>query len=417
MAGRAGAQVYAPGYVVRTGGDTLRGEVENSFWREPPTFVRFRPAGGAASVLWQGRQLWGFGLAGGRCFRREPLPLDYAAQTDINKLVPGNPRTVRADSVLAEVLLDGPVTLWRVETPGSLHLLVRRPGQPVLDLAQRTLLQTRPTGTYYLDGNDYRAQLERYFGDCPAAVALLPGTHFTAADMAAVAQAYARTCSPARQPAQAWPARPEQPRRLALQGGVLAGVSAHAWQRTLTAGREGVDCLPHPVGGLYGELLLPSRTVALYGELLLSSYRGQQVQLVYTSGSSYSTYTTRSYKSLLATARLGLRYLRPLPRDQSLLLTLAYELNAAPNAPAVAATGTDLYYQYSDRYMRPILLPALGVAWRRQRLTLGLDAQLYNSEESGDSYRYHYFGTNFALRLGLGVRLGRGADARAATRP
>lgn len=44
---RSFAQTYEPGLLVRSNGDTLRGEIENGFWVEPPTFIHFRS--GAAS--------------------------------------------------------------------------------------------------------------------------------------------------------------------------------------------------------------------------------------------------------------------------------------------------------------------------------------------------------------------------------
>ena len=36
------AQTYEPGLLVRSTGDTLRGEIENGFWTEPPAFIRYR---------------------------------------------------------------------------------------------------------------------------------------------------------------------------------------------------------------------------------------------------------------------------------------------------------------------------------------------------------------------------------------
>ena len=36
------ARTFEPGLLVRSNGDTLRGEIENGFWTEPPAFIRYR---------------------------------------------------------------------------------------------------------------------------------------------------------------------------------------------------------------------------------------------------------------------------------------------------------------------------------------------------------------------------------------
>jgi hypothetical protein len=126
----ARAQSYEPGWVLRSTGDTLRGEVENGFWNEPPAFVRFRPTAGSASQLLQPQQVRAFGLTGGRYFRFEVLPIDHAAETRLALLPQGNAHNVQQDSLLAEVLLEGPVTLLRVARPAVLHLLLLRPNPP-----------------------------------------------------------------------------------------------------------------------------------------------------------------------------------------------------------------------------------------------------------------------------------------------
>ena len=38
------AQTFEPGLLVRSNGDTLRGEIENDFWTEPPALIRYRSA-------------------------------------------------------------------------------------------------------------------------------------------------------------------------------------------------------------------------------------------------------------------------------------------------------------------------------------------------------------------------------------
>ena len=129
------AQVYEPGLLVRANGDTLRGELENGFWAEPPAFIRFRRAPGSASELFRPRQLRAVSLTGGRYFRYEALPIDHAAETRLDMLREGIVHGVQVDSLLAEVLIEGPTMLWRVAQLWAVHFLVRRPGQPVLEMS------------------------------------------------------------------------------------------------------------------------------------------------------------------------------------------------------------------------------------------------------------------------------------------
>ena len=143
---RAQAQVYEPGWLVRTNGDTLRGELANAFWEEAPTFVRYRPTAASASQLFQARQLRAFGFVGGRYFRHELLSLDQAAETRLQKLLHGSYVDMRADSVLAEVLLTGPAELLRVVLPGAAHYEVRRPDRPPLPLSERKYLAENKAG-------------------------------------------------------------------------------------------------------------------------------------------------------------------------------------------------------------------------------------------------------------------------------
>lgn len=135
-------------------------------------------------------------FTGGRYFRYEVLPLDCAASTQLSTISRSSQPDIRRDSLLAEVLLDGPITMWRVVRPSSTHYLLRRPDRPVLDLCERRYVRTSPTGSQYLvDGNNYRNQLGLYFADCPAAVEVAQAAAFSAAGVAGVAQVYSQTCA------------------------------------------------------------------------------------------------------------------------------------------------------------------------------------------------------------------------------
>ncbi|RZK16502.1 MAG: hypothetical protein EOO56_19800 [Hymenobacter sp.] len=405
---RAQAQVYEAGWLVRTTGDTLRGELENGFWQEAPTFVRYRPAASGASQLFQARQLRAFGFGGGRHFRHEFLLLDQAAETRLQELPRGSHIDLRADSVLAEVLLTGPAELLRVVLPGAAHYEVRRPDQPPLRLSERKyLLENKSGGTWSMvDGNNYRNQLALYFADCPAASQAAGTAAFTAQGLSKVVQAYATACSPARQPARNW-AAPAKRRWSAFQGGVLAGVRYNRLPSLSGDAEDCNDCGLHPFGGFYAELLQPSRTTAFYGELSFSNFRNRETHGTGFSPTGSLLYETLSYQAMLGTARIGVRFLPPLPHDQQLVLGLGFEYNKVLGLPSSAR----IYYDNINKaYAHPTLLPNLTLGWRRQRLTLLLDGQLYRRNDDGLEISNLFFTANYALRLGASFRLGRSPD-------
>ncbi len=407
------AQTYEPGYLVRSTGDTLRGEIENDFWEQPPTFIRYRRAADSPSELLPARQLRAFSLVGGRYFRHEVVQIDHAAETQLERLHYGNYTTLKADTVLAEVLLEGPVELLRVARPEAMHYQLRRPGRPPLVVNERKyLVQNDEGGWRIVDGNNYRNQVALYFGDCPAASRAADTAPFTAAGLAAVAQAYATECSPGRQPARSWLALTKPRRRGAFQGGVLAGVrNNHIGSPALAlAEAPCVGCQVLPFGGLYAELLQPGRTTAIYGELSVSSFQNQ------TNYNDYRTIpvTSFTYQGVLGTARIAVRYFWPLPHDRQLLLGLGYEYNHVWNLRTTdpAANGYLDTEQTNSYFPSPPLLPNLTLGWRQQRLTLTLDGQLYRSASNSDNlFLKLLVGSNYALRLGLSYRLSRNPDS------
>lgn len=411
------AQSFEPGLIVRANGDTLRGEVENDFWEAAPAFIRFRPTAASPTELLQPRQLRAVSFVGGRYFRYEALPLDHAAETRLNNLGYGNYFDMQVDSVLAEVLLTGPIELRRVVRPGAAHYVLQRPGQPWLSLSERQYLRQSANGASQItDGNNYHGQLELYFGDCPAALTVARSAPFTAVGLAAVAQAYAASCAPAALPVRSWLDLAQPRRRAAFQGGVLAGVRYHLLQSAAyELMDEHTDGRLHPFGGFYAELLLPSRTTAIYGELTLSTFRNKGALSAYDYNSGQWSYTPFSYQALLGTARIGVRYLSPLAHDRQFVLGLGLERNIVWGFTApVATNGATPYPSQADRsaatYADPTLLPNLTLGWRQQRLTLTLDGQLYASKDADGWFGSMFLGSNVAARLGLSYRLGRNPD-------
>ncbi|GAB3649675.1 hypothetical protein GCM10027594_24940 [Hymenobacter agri] len=406
------AQAYEPGLLVRANGDTLRGEIENGFWVEAPEYIRFRPAPTSPSQLFQPRQLRAVSFTNGRYFRYEALPVNHAAETRLDRLPHSNFVDMHTDSLLAEVLLEGPANLLLTAREGITHYFIRRAGQPYLELSERKYLRTTAAGrTEVADANNYRGQLEIYFGDCPTARSAVTKAAFTVQGIAAVVQAYNTGCAPAA-PYRSWLAQTKPRRHLALQGGVVTGLRYNSFRNGTAELPETLpctDCRPRPFVGLYTDVLQPGRNKALYGELSVSQFSNQAWEY-FQSGPIIES-SVVNYRAWLVSARLGMRFLFPLPHDQQWLLSLAYELNQTVRPTITATSGTSVIPPASSQlgFGMPTLLPSLGLGWRAQRYTLGLDAQLYTNREPSGLYD-RFVGTNFVARASLAYRLGRNPD-------
>ncbi|MBO2011668.1 hypothetical protein [Hymenobacter negativus] len=410
------AQAYEPGLLVRSNGDTLRGEIENGFWVEPPALIRFRAEPNGPSQLLQPRQLRVVCFTNGRYFRYQALPIDHAAETRQRDLRRGYATDVQIDSLLAEVLLDGPATLLRVVQPGSIHYPLLLPGQAPLDLCEHQYLRENANGYWQkTDGNNFRGQLLQAFANCPEARAAVLQATFTAPSLVAVTQAYNTACTPNHRPGRSWLATAAPRRWVAFQGGVLAGARYNYLTPRNSSNEACSDCKVRPFAGLYADLFLPSRSVAIYGELSLSSFSSRSSLLAnYVSlpnGNFDEVYSYYKYQSTLATARLGLRYFVQLPHEQQLLLGLGFELNRVLGSTVTTTAGpparpTDQELAYAST----ALFPNLGLGWRYKRFTLDLDGQMY-VRGNDNSFSGFLFGSDITTRLDLAYRLSRNPDA------
>ncbi|MDO7846322.1 hypothetical protein Q5H92_08145 [Hymenobacter sp. M29] len=404
------AQTFEPGYVVRAVGDTLRGEIENGFWEAPPLSIRFRRTADSQSETYLPHQLRAARFTGGRYFRFLRLPIDHAAKAIVGHLPRENRPAIQTDSLLAEVLVEGTASLVRVVLPDIIHYVVLRPDRPPLDLSERKYLRQGTDGVWTLvNGNNYRGQLGVYFGDCPTVSQAAQKAAFTVEGLSAVVLAYNTACSPTHQPGHNVLAEAKPRRRLAFQGGVLAGAR---YNRTESNAAElagtCVDCAVHPFGGLYAEVLQPSRTAAIFGELTLSSFKSSNAEYDYYSYSK-SVYT---YKALLGSARLGVRFFIPTPHERQWLVSFGYELNKTIAPRITAVSGATVEATSSNvPFAKAVILPNIGLGFRSKRFTTSVDVQLYRDyNDDSQGYGTAFFGSNFALRAGLGYRLGRNTD-------
>ncbi|WP_158010080.1 hypothetical protein [Hymenobacter glacialis] len=321
---------------------------------------------------------------------------------------------VKVESLLAEVLLEGPVPLRRVVWNGVAHYLLRRPNRPILDLSARRYLRLTPTGTWEVtDGNNYRSHLMLYFNDCPAASAAALSAPFTAEGITAVIQAYNSACGPERQPTKSWLLQATPRRKIALQAGLLAGVRYNRIESNFyTANGDCVDCRPHPSAGLYAELFQPSRTVAVYGELSMSPFRSQEQAFTGFNSTGSPVYSTYDYRALLATARMGVRYFFPVRNEHQWLVGFIFELNKVVSRTAAISNAPSVTMLFDDGlgFAKTTILPALGLGWRAGPFTVSADVQMYWSSDI-NNFSAVFIGSNYALRTGLSYRLGGNPDA------
>jgi hypothetical protein len=97
------------------------------------------------------------------------------------------------------------------------------------------------------------------------------------------------------------------------------------------------------------------------------------------------------------------------------MVSFGYELNKTINPSITTVSGKAVDASSADVPFAPtVIMPSIGLGWRNRRFTASVDVQLYrdHSDPSQD-YGPTFFGSNFALRTGVGYRLGRNSDEAA----
>ena len=403
--GQARAQVFRPGWVLPMQGDTLRGEVEDDGWEGAPTRVRFRAAAGAEIATLTGAEVRAFRLARGRFFRYETLPLDRAAQTALQMLSTTMPRNPQPESFLAEVLVDGPTSLLHTSVNAVPHYFVRRPGQPVLELAARNYLRQGVGHAEIVDGNNYRAELTQYFGDCPAAVQAI-GT-FQASALVKVVQAYNQQC--ATPPQLGTEYRPATYRHI---GGYAVGVVAGGryTSNSLRAEQPGamldgynLDGRVHPIGGVFADVSTPGRRFAVHFSATLTRI-GHREQ--FATANPNLTAQLDNQATVLE-LRLGARYFWANTRREE-----HFFVGSGLTIPGALGLyeSTLIHYSTNQQQQRGDylpsaypsgLLPYLEVGVQKGRFTLAVDGRMQRAADTYPLSRYlpttgaiYYFSTD-----------------------
>ncbi|UYZ58824.1 hypothetical protein [Hymenobacter latericus] len=406
----ASAQVFEPGYLILTAGDTLRGEVENNYWSAPPKEIRFRPHAQTPPAPYLARQLRGVHLGSGRLLRREVLPIDYTVTSDLKRMPEQLRIEQRPDTVLADVLVTGAASLLLIEDGNVKHYFVKREQQPYLELAPRKYRQNLGGVVKVVDANNYRGQLEVYFLDCPAVVAALPKTAFTETALANLVQRYNRECSAARQPGSSnVVAKPRN--RVKLQVGPAIGVRYNS-QRLRLADSPGLeqptldglqtDGRLHAQYGVFFDVVFPGRHLALHTAVNRSGF-GRTARVSSPAGSA-NYQGTLDWRGSFTSIELGLRYLRPL--GSRLQLVAGTGLHVYPAHAFQRFEANELHYTTTPRLgavsssygldgFESTRLPYLEVGLRHDRVTLMLYARRYGLSNYYDPFVVRYFDTPY----------------------
>ena len=398
LGGQVQAQTFEPGYLVTAAGDTLRGELENRFWQEPPTGVVFRAGADQAVQSYVRTQLQSFQLNSGRYFRREVLPVDRAATRQLSNLPSRLIINQQPDTLLAEVVVDGPAPLLRAVLADVNHFFVQRPGQPFLELTEHRYLATVNGQERVMDGNNYKEQLRLYFADCPAAVAAVKTASFSTRGLVQVVQAFNAQCSIARQAAPDLMTASRQ--QLAFNGGVLA---AGRYNRLMIStiddiGEEpallnglNLDGRLQPVGGLYLDILTPGRRWLVHSEAAFSTYGRRGMFAVAGDAGSY-IYTWHGTR---LDVRLGARRLFGQQGTQALFagggidfdITTSSESGASYGGGSSRLTVRNVRVPSRSAFIGSSGLnigPYLETGLRRGRATLSIDVSLLGSINFND---------------------------------
>ncbi|MDU0369472.1 hypothetical protein ACFPAF_03630 [Hymenobacter endophyticus] len=383
-------------------------------------------------------------LSSGRQLRREVLPIDYGARTTINQLSTTSVSAQGPDSVLADVLLEGPASLLAIETSDVKHFFVQREQQPYLELTERRYLLERNGRQQVVDGNNYRAQLQVYFGDCPAVVTALAKTPFTASALSNLVQLYNTTCSTTRQVGSLVAPAKRGPSVKILVGPTLGmrynsqrlRAAEAAGQEVQTLDGVQADGRLHPQAGIFFDVIFGGRKLALHSGLTYARFGG--VTAVASPDGSDQWKGELAWQGAMTSAELGLRFMPSLGSATQLVLGTGFTLPPMQSfRTQLLRYGTTSPRLIDNTYPVPTLseyplfgfertlLPYMEAGIRRNRFTLLLHARRYGKESyydplvvSTSSYNYpaysirgySYTTRTVSVALSLGFQLNSNSD-------
>ena len=408
----------------------MRGQIENNFWVEPPTVVRFRASPDAAILEAKPHEISSFALTPGRYFRSELLPLDRSAETLIARLPMGLVFNQKKEVLLAEVLVTGTASLLRADLPGAVHYWIRREEQEYVELTERLYFRRVNGRLAVVDGNNYKAQVAGYFGDCPLVGQAAESTPFTEAGLIGLVQLYNQEYAAGHQPGTDFTLTDVVKRRVGFDGGLIGGMRLNTFRlssRNVNGSRYtmldglNIDNRLHPLAGLYLDILNGGRQAALHFDLNVSTY-GQKGRLSSPSGPD----GRYAWRGTLGTARMGGRHFVPIGHRSRFIYGggILFEYLWKQESLLEYMSPTALSQDY---FVNPGRLSSIGYAeigWRQGRLTVALDACPYRrvtyydelSMDPSSTLSTAYLGHEYRGRLWtfsttVGFRLNTNPDA------
>ncbi|WP_190927663.1 outer membrane beta-barrel protein [Hymenobacter armeniacus] len=179
-------QNFRPGYVVKTEGDTLRGQVQVRGAHRSEALCRFRPNSEAGTVDYKPAALRGYGLANGQRYETRLVPTTDSL---------GRPAQRQ---LFLEPLVSGRASLYtRRDAFDEVHYylyLAQAGAGPVQELENRVVRRIYTANEAPEVIPVYRKTLSEAFRDCFAVQPSLPKLEYTASSLAAVVRRY-NACS------------------------------------------------------------------------------------------------------------------------------------------------------------------------------------------------------------------------------
>lgn len=182
---------FRPGYVVKPAGDTLRGEVDYRGAQRSTRLCRFRLAAAAPVKVYKPADLSGYGFLAGKVFKtRVLLPIDSIQY-----------QTQRPAPIFLEVLVAGPLTLYRMRGDGDVERYFLEPATGSganlpAELVPSRAPDSRNVTKAYREIDLYRATLINFMPDCDAVRMRIAGLPFTASALTDIVQRYNACLNP-----------------------------------------------------------------------------------------------------------------------------------------------------------------------------------------------------------------------------
>lgn len=286
---------FRPGYVVRLGGDTLRGQVQQRGAIRAAATCMFRPSDTAEPTEYHPAELRAYGFTGG----------DHYEARVMERLQ--RKREVALRTLFLSVLVQGKTQLYSFRDKDDLtHFYLATSPDSVVELKQvrAAVPSTNQDQIMYEDQYPFRAVLAEAFRDCPAVQHLLPGLSLNEGDLRRVVTRY-NACVAG--PAASLPPTPTRQRSKASFG-VVGGLQSDraSFESGSNFSNGEFKGSARPFGGIFVVLTTPALNHHL--SLRLDAlYERLHYQSKYVYGKNTETPTTQEVTFNLNYLRLPLQ--------------------------------------------------------------------------------------------------------------